>query len=291
MSRGPGRIERAIRDLLDAHPDLAFVTDELVEHCYPGVTPIERKHQVSVLRAAHRVVAGDPDWTAWRIEGQGRGWLFVNLGNLQSYALGRMIGDQFNIYRSEKRAQRRAGGHQDIPVFRQADGSLPPLPQYTNGWGRPMRACYIRVHGRFDYVRVFCNTGGLICDRDRLLTELREDEHYRKLMAPDGGWARHVQLHCAERDGSTELAAALKERQAAATAAWLAAGQAMFGGKRFPATAASGKETHNDQLAAMADRVRAIAAQNDPDVVRTALADIAAELDALAGVEPQMGRK
>jgi hypothetical protein len=26
MSRGPGRIERAIRELFDAHPDLAFVT-------------------------------------------------------------------------------------------------------------------------------------------------------------------------------------------------------------------------------------------------------------------------
>jgi hypothetical protein len=32
MSRGPGRIERAIRELFDAHPDLAFVTDELIEH-------------------------------------------------------------------------------------------------------------------------------------------------------------------------------------------------------------------------------------------------------------------
>jgi hypothetical protein len=35
MSKGPGRIERAIRQLFDAHPDLAFVTDELCEHCYP----------------------------------------------------------------------------------------------------------------------------------------------------------------------------------------------------------------------------------------------------------------
>ena len=49
MSRGPGRIERALRALFDAHPDLAFVTDELCEHCYPGVV-IEKKHQVAVLR-------------------------------------------------------------------------------------------------------------------------------------------------------------------------------------------------------------------------------------------------
>jgi hypothetical protein len=84
----PGRVERAIRELFDAHPDEAFITDELVqrflgsthmgrcqnlarrlrvtpnrnerfhgidvlaEHCYPRARPIERKHQVAVLRAA-----------------------------------------------------------------------------------------------------------------------------------------------------------------------------------------------------------------------------------------------
>jgi hypothetical protein len=66
MSRGPGRIERTIRELLDAHPELAFVTDDLVRHCYPGITTIERKHQVSVLRAAQHVIAHDRNWTARR---------------------------------------------------------------------------------------------------------------------------------------------------------------------------------------------------------------------------------
>jgi hypothetical protein len=45
MSKGPGRIERAIRELFDDNPDLAFVTDELCEHCYPAARPIERKQQ------------------------------------------------------------------------------------------------------------------------------------------------------------------------------------------------------------------------------------------------------
>ena len=69
MSRGPGRIERAIRVLFDANPDLAFVTDELAEHCYPDAKAIERKHQVSVLRAARSlaekaralITQNDPD--------------------------------------------------------------------------------------------------------------------------------------------------------------------------------------------------------------------------------------
>lgn len=90
MSRGPGRIERAIRELLDAHPDLAFVTDDLVTHCYPGITTIERKHQVSVLRAMHKVIANDPDWWEWKIEcGQGSGAVFLNYGSLKSYTMGR----------------------------------------------------------------------------------------------------------------------------------------------------------------------------------------------------------
>jgi hypothetical protein len=63
MSRGPGRLERAIRALFDANPDLAFVTDELCEHCYPDARPIQRKHQVAVLRAAWNVLKHDPDWT------------------------------------------------------------------------------------------------------------------------------------------------------------------------------------------------------------------------------------
>ena len=111
MSRGPGRIERAIRELFDAHPDLAFVTDELAEHCYPDAGPIERKHQVAVLRAAQKVVANDPDWTVWLISGMGTGLVFVNQANVQSYTLGLMIGSSLPdiIYRSEKRARRRPG--------------------------------------------------------------------------------------------------------------------------------------------------------------------------------------
>jgi hypothetical protein len=112
MSRGAGRVERAIRELFDASPDLAFVTVELVEHCFPRVeqAAIERKHEVSVLRAAHKIVAAHPDWMAWRIEGQGRGWVFFNHANVQSYALARLIADVgFTCYRSSKRARRISG--------------------------------------------------------------------------------------------------------------------------------------------------------------------------------------
>ncbi|MBV8916414.1 MAG: hypothetical protein JOZ05_25675 [Acetobacteraceae bacterium] len=64
MSRGPGRIERAIRALFDAHPDEAFTTDDLCVASYPGLDhrKSRRKHQVAALRAANKVIATDPDW-------------------------------------------------------------------------------------------------------------------------------------------------------------------------------------------------------------------------------------
>jgi hypothetical protein len=275
MSRGPGRIERAIRELLDAHPDLAFVTDELVEHCYPGTTTIERKHQVSVLRAARKVIAGDRDWIAWRIAGQGRGWLFVNLGNLQSYALGRMIGDDYNIYRSKKRAQRRAGGYTDYVATRNADGSLTPLPQViVDGLGRKFTTSSVSK-GRFDYVRVFAPYDHLLFDRDKLLAELKDERHSR-LIEPGGAWARQVQLHCARRDGFKVLADALEAQEAASMAAWSSAFR-----KRSSTNAGDSKETLNAYLdpVALADRIRELAMQNDPDALRFGLPAVAAELD------------
>ena len=77
---------------------LAFLSDRAIAH-----------RQVSVLRAAQKVVAADPDWIACRIEGPGRGWVFLNLANVQSYTLGRIIIDTSNVYRSKKRAQRQPG--------------------------------------------------------------------------------------------------------------------------------------------------------------------------------------
>jgi hypothetical protein len=88
MSRGPGRIERAIRELLDTSPDRAFMTADLAKHCFAGADWIERKHEVSVLRAVRKIVADDPDWCSWR-----RQWgsIVYNRANLQSTALAEIV--------------------------------------------------------------------------------------------------------------------------------------------------------------------------------------------------------
>jgi hypothetical protein len=56
MSRGPGRIERAIAAILDGEADNAFTTEDLCERVYSGVNRVEKKHRVAVLRAANRLV-------------------------------------------------------------------------------------------------------------------------------------------------------------------------------------------------------------------------------------------
>jgi hypothetical protein len=87
MSRGPGRIERAIRALLDAHPDEAFTTDDLAAHCYPDADVIEHKHRVAVVRAANKVIAGDPDWRRSQSSTQGAMLVFHNAASVPSLAL------------------------------------------------------------------------------------------------------------------------------------------------------------------------------------------------------------
>ena len=82
MSPGSGRIERAIRALFDAHPDEAFTTDELCEHCYPDDWPVERQHRGAALRAAKKVVEVDPDWRltwSWTL---GNTLIFYNQASL-----------------------------------------------------------------------------------------------------------------------------------------------------------------------------------------------------------------
>ena len=59
MSKGPGRIERAIGDIFAADPDGAYTTEELCERVY-AVDRAEKKHRVPVLKALTRLTARPP---------------------------------------------------------------------------------------------------------------------------------------------------------------------------------------------------------------------------------------
>ncbi len=52
MSRGPGRIQRKIVDLIAANPDGAWTKAGLCQHVY-GL--VEKRHRVAVIRASERM--------------------------------------------------------------------------------------------------------------------------------------------------------------------------------------------------------------------------------------------
>ncbi len=88
MSRGPGRIERTLQQMLCEHPHTAFTADELVVACFPDEHQILKKHRVSVLRSLRKV--GDAaGWVSEFISGQRGTFVLYNPTNLHSYAVGR----------------------------------------------------------------------------------------------------------------------------------------------------------------------------------------------------------
>jgi hypothetical protein len=193
MSKGPGRIERAIKELFSSNPDLAFGVIDLVEHCFPGAAP-EKKHSVSVIRAGHKVADADPDWTVWRGEGQGAALVFVNQASLQSHCLGFLIADNFFRYRSPKRALR----------------------------------CYWGADAHRAGHRMMEASSHLMADRASLLAELAPGGRHGPGGRHDLFAARKkfVDLHIAERDGDPragEMRAEMEAGRAAVTAAFRAA--------------------------------------------------------------------
>src|SRR4051812_5760539 len=102
MSKGPGRLERAILAAVEAEPHSAFTVADLCDRVYRGINRIEKKHRVAVARAMKNAVKrsnGNLDlWTAgfW---GYGKLVLYGRF-NVMSYALARLKADPFNYYRS-----------------------------------------------------------------------------------------------------------------------------------------------------------------------------------------------
>ena len=82
MSRGPGRVQRAIAQCFRDNPDRAFTTADLVAVCFPDEER-ESKHEVSVLRAVRDVLERSrDDWHMTRYSGGT--WVFYNAASLPS---------------------------------------------------------------------------------------------------------------------------------------------------------------------------------------------------------------
>jgi hypothetical protein len=83
MSRGPGRVERAIEQTFTDNPSAAFTVEELAAAAYPGLNRVEKKHRVAVLRAADKV-AGRLGWHKYVCERPGGHIVYCNPVDLRS---------------------------------------------------------------------------------------------------------------------------------------------------------------------------------------------------------------
>jgi len=95
VSRGPGRVERAIEEAFTVRPGDCFTVAALCLVSYKGINEPAKRHRVAVLRAADRVAAR-LGWIKLTSERPGGHVVYANSFDVRSYALGRLRADHCN---------------------------------------------------------------------------------------------------------------------------------------------------------------------------------------------------
>jgi hypothetical protein len=85
MSHGPGKIEQAISAAFEAHPDSSFTIGDLARIAFPEASPVDKRHRVSVRRAARKVV-NRGRWCAFNLRTGRREVAYCNLDSEHSFA-------------------------------------------------------------------------------------------------------------------------------------------------------------------------------------------------------------
>ena len=101
MARRRGKIQRTILALMQEQPDHAWTTEGLAEIVYDGVSHVEKKHRVSVLRAMTAVTKNDPDWRLWKSQTRGGAVCLFNRASGRSYGLALLKTDSRSGYKSK----------------------------------------------------------------------------------------------------------------------------------------------------------------------------------------------
>lgn len=128
MSKGPGKIERAIAALFVAEPDDAFNVEDMADRVLPGINRLEKKHRVTLIRAAKRVCERMDGWQWSTSEGHGGALVFWHRYSVRSYATMRAKTDMFACYRSHD--PRRRGLDHLIATPASIAASLEPGGRY-----------------------------------------------------------------------------------------------------------------------------------------------------------------
>lgn len=86
MSRGPGRIQQTIIQMIESDADGAWTTGEICASAFRGANRIEKKHRVAVSRSL-RTMALPETWAVVRCERSGSEYVLYNLISLESTLL------------------------------------------------------------------------------------------------------------------------------------------------------------------------------------------------------------
>ena len=91
MSRGPGRLQRAIIAAFDAHPSAVFSAKEIIKLGFPSVVDPLPKHRVAALRAARGLADNLSTFEIFLGAPSAGGLLLVNATNRRSLGIGRVF--------------------------------------------------------------------------------------------------------------------------------------------------------------------------------------------------------
>jgi hypothetical protein len=182
MSRGPGKIGRAIEALFDAERNNAFTLEELCERIYgvhrvldPESTDPKRlrqTHRVAVARAARKVATRRPEIQIQRGGGLGGTLVFFRHDEVMSYAMAQLKTDRGNHYRSN---DRRLHWARDEQALRKQLVQRQPLVEPGGAWWRRVQMFLAERAG--DAVRL----AELKAEQEQALAELAIRQRRRRI--------------------------------------------------------------------------------------------------------------
>ncbi len=210
MSRGPGRVEQIIEAAFNAEPDNAFSVEDLCDRVYPN-QPAEKKHRVSVLRAAKNIAKRRSEIDTITGENLGGTLVFYDQYRVMSYAMARLKTDRLNRYQSNDK--------RDTWTLSRSWAKSTP-------YGDPGKGMVWRIKKRR-------------YNEEHLRARLSEEGPDHQHIIPGGAWWRHTEIRKAKRDGDVETVKRLKAEGEAALAAIM---------QQFPRNGVSVSKIDNDAI-------------------------------------------
>lgn len=117
MSKGPGKIERAVVDLVAGNPDNAFTVAEACVQIYDLFLEyrVDRKHRVAVIRAIKSAIARGANLERMGWGGRGAAVVLYTPDNLTSYGLAYIKRHHPDAWTDERARERLA--HKDYQEY------------------------------------------------------------------------------------------------------------------------------------------------------------------------------